>query len=476
MRRAAGALIVLALALLEPPIATASTVAVYQTTASLSQALAPRSPLTLTRRRPRGLPLIAVNERVRYQRFEGVGGAMTDSSAWLIWEELSPVARARLLGDLFGPDGIGLGFLRIPIGASDFTRNGRPYTYDGGRSDPGLKRFSLAHDERYVIPAVRAALALDPRLDVLATPWSPPAWMKANGLLGNLGELGTLLPSASGPLAHYLVRFIEGYRDEGIPVDAITPQNEPGVAVSYPSMNLPPAAEANLIGRYLAPALRNAHLTTKIYGYDGIWDPSYPSSLLDGHMASDLAGVAWHCYFGNPAAMSEFHQLAPRLDEIVDECSPEIRQFSTSEFEIASLRNWASVVAVWNLALDPSGGPVQSDNAGCTGCTGGVTVDPARRSFRLGAKFFQLGQLSRFVRRGASRIDSSHSVTYGLNLDGSMSVSQGLDDVAFLNPDGTKVLISYAESTVPIRFAVRAGGRFFAYTIPAGATTTFVWR
>lgn len=457
--------------------AAGPSVAVYQTTATLSQALTPLAALAFMRGAPKGLPVIGVDEGVRYQQFKGVGGAMTDSSAWLIYDQLSPVARARLLSDLFGPSGIELSFLRIPIGASDFTRYGRPYSYDPGPANPSLSRFSIAHDKAYVIPAIRGALRANPKLDILATPWSAPAWMKTDRLLSNPGQRGTLLRSAYRPLARYLVRFITAYASNGIPIDAITPQNEPDVAASYPSMNLPEPAEARLIAHYLVPALRRARLATRVYGWDGSWAPdTYATSLIDGPARNAIAGIAWHCYFGSPVAMSKLEQDGARLDQIVDECSPEIRKFSATEFEIASLRNWASVVAVWNLALDRHGGPVQPDNSGCGGCTGVVTINPSTHRLRPGAKYFQLGQVSKFVRPGAYRISSPHLVTYGVNRAGTMTVSQGLDDVAFLNPDGTKVLIAYDNSSAPVSFAVQTDGRFFSDTVPPGATATFLWR
>jgi glucosylceramidase len=466
--------VTLALCLAAPAKGAPPTVQVFQTTPTLSQALTALAPLALTNTRPIGVPLITVDDTVRYQRLEGFGAAITDSSAWLIHDQLAPGRRKRLMQDLFGASGIDLSFLRVPIGASDFTTGG-PYTYDDGRADPALARFSIAHDLGYVIPAIRGALGANPVLQILATPWSPPAWMKANGQLGNLGGSGTLLRSAYKQLARYIVKFIEAYAAAGVPIDAITPQNEPGVEVPYPSMNLPENDEATLVTSTLAPALHAAGLHPRIFGFDGVWaTPSYAYGLASGRAAGALAGISWHCYFGNPGAMSAVHRRAPRLEQIVDECSPEVRKFSTAELTIASLRNWASAVAVWNLALDASGGPVQTPNVGCSGCTGVATV--RGHDFRLSLKYFQLGQVSRFVHRGAYRIGSGHFVSYGTDRGNTMVVSSGLDDVAFVNPDGTKVLVAYDNSAKPITFAVQSDGRFFTYAIPPGATTTFMWR
>ena len=157
---------------------------------------------------------------------------------------------------------------------------------------------------------------------------------------------------------------------------------------------------------------------------------------------------------------------SPGLDQIVDECSPEIRPFGTPEFLISSLRNWASTVAVWGLALDPQGGPIQAGN-NCPGCRGVVTINPQTQTVTFPAKYYQLGQVSAFVQPGATRIDSPSFVTYGVNSSNIETVSPGLDDVAFLNPDGSKALIAYNNSTAPISFAVQSNGRYFSYTIPA---------
>lgn len=173
--------------------------------------------------------------------------------------------------------------------------------------------------------------------------------------------------------------------------------------------------------------------------------------------------------------MSEFRESAPGLDQIVDECSPEIRPLKAPEFLISSLRNWATVVSVFNVALDPNGGPVQAQN-GCPGCRGLVTINEQTRTATLRPQYYQLGQVSGFVQPGARRIGSPNFVTYGVSARNFATVTPGLDDVAFLNPDGSKVLIVNNNSAAPIQFAVAYRGSSFVYTIPAGAMTTFVWR
>jgi glucosylceramidase len=457
-------------------------VEVVQTSADLSQDLTRLPDLEFGPATVAKLPAIAVNAGVRYQSVGGFGGAMTDSAAWLIEHELPAAARDALMNELFGPGGIHLNFVRVVMGASDYTAKGRPYTYDDiapGASDPSLAHFSIAHDETYILPALREVRAINPQTEFLASPWTPPAWMKGNDSLGNAGNLGTLRASAYGPWAEYFAKFVQAYAHAGVPIAAITPQNEPGNPTTYPGLNFSAGSESNWISQELEPALSRAGLHPKIYGNDLGWGPStnaFATTAVFGRAGSLLNGIAWHCYFGAPGVMNEFRQAAPHLDQIVDECSPGgITPTPTSEIVIASMRDWASTVAVWNLALDPQGGPVQTPNTGCPGCVGLATINEANGSVLLRRSYYQLGQASAFVVPGAQRIKSGHFVSYVYPRRGVSVVTPGLDDVAFKNPDGSIVLLAYNNSPAPISFAVQWSGSSFSYVLPAQAMATFVW-
>ena len=408
---------------------------------------------------------------------------MTDTSAWLIERELPARTRASLLRRLFTHDGIDLRVVRVPMAASDFTQTGRPYSYDDavpGASDPSLARFSVAHDDAYIVPLLRSIRLIQRQTQIIAAPWSPPGWMKTNDRLDNRIGSGSLRAAAYAPLARYFVKFIRAYASRGIRIDTITPQNEPGHPTPYPGLNLSAAGEARFITHDLAPELRAAGLTTMIYGLDANWSRLTVAQQLvtAPAVANDLAGIAWHCYSGNPRAMTELHDLAPRLPQIVSECSTGISPGPPAELLITSLRNWATSVPLWNIALDPRGGPVQPPNAGCRGCTGIVTVDERTHTVSYSSDYYQLGQLTRFVQSGAYRIGSPTFVSYNsteLNRGPSYATG-GVDDVAVANPDGTKVLLAYNNAPRPVRFAVAWRGRAFTYTLPAAATVTFVWR
>ena len=454
-------------------------VEVVQTTADSSQRLAPLSNKQFGGPPPPGVPAIDVNDGIRYQRVTGVGAAMTDSSAWLIYDELSPVARATLMNDLFGATGIHLGFALVPMGASDFTSNGQPYTYDdmpAGQTDPQLAHFSIAHDEAYIIPTLRQMLAIDPQIEVFAVPWSPPAWMKANGAFDDLNGLGTLLPGAYQPLASYFVKFIQAYASEGVSISAIAPENEPTAGSPFPAMSFPEPNEAQWIAEDLQPALLAAKLNPKIYGYDNSWgSATYAQALISSQARGALSGIAWHCYGGIPNVMSTLQPADPTLDQLVTECAPNLSSYPIPEIVIGAMRNWASAVTLWNVALDPSGGPVQPPNYGCGGCSGIVTINEITHAVTFNLDYYQLGQIGTFVQPGAWRIGSNTFVSYYQQSSTNYGVTSGLDDVAFLNPDGSRVLLAYNNSLAAISFAVEWSGKAFTYTLAPKATVTFRW-
>lgn len=423
------------------------------------------------------IPTIRVNAAARYQRVWSFGAAMTDTSAWLIHDELPTRLRDEVMQDVFSTrSGIGLRFVRVPIGASDFTVTGQQYTYDDmppGRTDPALKSFSIAHDLSYIIPSLQQALAIDPDIELLGTPWTAPPWMKRNDSFGNQSFRGALLPEYYGAYAQYLARFLEAYRAEGVPVDALTVQNEPSFT-TFPGGELSAYAEARFINVFLFPALLGAELEqVKVFGLDRAGNLGFPVQLLNGPAGHDLAGIAWHCYSGTQG-MTELHDWAPQVDQIMSECSPGIIPYSPAEAIIAAVRNWASTAALWNIALDPSGGPVRHPNVSCDGCTGLVTVSESSHTFKLGLAYYELGQISKYVAPGAVRIASTPFAWY-FATSGRYGVTPGLDDVAFRNPDGTIVLVAHNNGP-GVSFRIAWAGRAVSYRLSPGATATFVWR
>jgi glucosylceramidase len=436
---------------------------------------------------------ITVDPSRSYQTMEGFGASITDSSAQVLYS-LRGKARDAAMSDLFSPtQGDGLLVLRQPMGASDFVAGGF-YTYNDlapGQTDYGMRHFSIAHDQPQILPLLRQALRLNPAIKVIATPWSPPAWMKTNqSLIG-----GRLIddPRVYGAYARYFVDYVQAYQRAGVPIYAVTVQNEPQNRnpSGYPGMDLPVAQEAKLINA-LGPALQAAGLDTKILGYDHNWsehpgdiastppgetpETEYAADLLASGAGRWLAGTAFHCYSGDQTRQTALHDAFPDKGVWFTECSgshgptdPPAQVFSdTLKWHARNLvlgvtRNWGMTVVNWNLALDPSGGP---HNGGCGTCSGVITVGPGQTVTR-NAEYYTLGHLARFVKPGAVRIASTSFGTTGWNGQ--------IMDVAFRNPDGSTALVVHNENDAPRTFAVAQGDSSFDYTLPGGALATFTW-
>jgi len=415
---------------------------------------------------------ITVNDAVKYQQIDGFGASLTDSSAWLLWNKLTEAQRKEAVEMLFSPrKGIGLSVLRQPMGASDFALSA--YSYDDLPSgqplspgDPDLRHFSVDHDRAYIIPLLREALARNPSLKIIASPWSPPGWMKTSGSMIQ----GALLPSAYSPLAKYFVRFVEEYEAAGVPIYAITMQNEPKyIPNDYPGMNLTAREQAEFIANYLGPAFRDEHLKTKIMVFDHNWDLiHYPIEVLsDAKAAAFAAGTATHCYGGSVTAQNELHERFPDKDIWLTECSGGDWQKGDLleqqvHLVIGAMRNWARSVVLWNLALDQNHQPFLG---GCTNCRGIITVNHASEPSQIvpTVDYTALAHASKFVAPGAYRIESN-------------TFDQGsLADVAFRNPDGSLVLLVLNSGGSVATFNIAWAGKYASYKLPGGAVATFRW-
>ena len=421
---------------------------------------------------------ITVDESRKYQQIVGFGAALTDSSAYVMNRYLTSSAKNTLLNNLFSPtQGIGLNFMKLPMGATDMSASGN-YSYDdmpAGQTDPNLTNFSIAHDTSYIIPQLQQMLGINPNIKIVATPWSPPGWMKTSGSM--IG--GSFIPSYYQAYANYFTKFIQAYQNYGIPIQYLTVQNEPLNSPSgYPGMILPatssapatPASEAYFVGNYLGPTLATNNISTQILGYDHNWDqPVYPGSLLADSTASPyIAGTSWHCYDGVVSAQNGVHNQYPSKDQFITECSGGTWQANNTvvmhdELDtsiINGLRNWARGVNFWNLALNANNGPT---NGGCTTCRGIVTVNQNTGVVTYNLDYYILGHASKFVKQGAYRIGSN---TFG---------NGSIEDVAVQNPDGSKVLIAYNSGASSSTFKVMWGSESFSYTLAAGAGVTFTW-
>ncbi|MDX6353435.1 MAG: glucosylceramidase [Streptomyces sp.] len=456
--------------------AAGESVQVYLTTTSdaggrtVTNGLAQQTPLTFATGTGGSGTNVTVNEGTQYQQFTGGGASFTDTAAWLMNSSgaLSTATRNAVMTKLFDPvNGIGLGFLRNPMGASDLARSN--YTYDdmpAGQTDPNLTSFTIAHDLADVVPLTKQALTLNPNIKVMGTPWTPPPWMKDNGSY----SLGWLQSQYYAAYAQYFVKYIQAYQAQGIPISYVTVQNEPTCCSGYPSANWNGAGLAYFTKTNLLPALHAAGLSTKVLALDWNWDTydSYAApTVSDSTIRNDpnFGGVAWHGYGGSVSEQTTVHNLYPTLPAFDTEHSGGTwvanQQKEDMENMIDYTRNWGQSWTKWSLAVDQNMGP---HNGGCGTCTGLITVhngDSRSGQVDYTIEYYTMGQLTKFVKPGAYRISSNDSTT--------------IRNVAWKNPDGSKALVAYNESTSAQQLRVNWGNESFAYTMPAGASATFTW-
>ena len=420
------------------------------------------------------LPEILLNQEINYQTIDGFGFTLSQGSAVHLLQ-MSEKARKELLKELFGKgEGqIGISYLRLSVAASDL--NETPFSYndlsdtlatgqaDTLATDPELVNFDLGPDRNDVIPILKEILAISPDIKLMASPWSPPSWMKDNKDTRG----GSLLPEFEDAYARYLVKYIQEMGKEGIKIDALTIQNEPLHPGNNPSLLMLAEQQARFIGVNLGPAFRNAEIETKIIVYDHNADrPDYPITVLNDSLANPfIDGSAFHLYGGEIDALMEVHQAHPDKNlyfteqwigapgDLAGDLSWHIKNLV-----IGASRNWAKTVLEWNLTSNPTLTP-HTDRGGCDRCLGAVTIDGD--SVVRNPAYYIIAHASKFVEPNSLRIDSN--------------LPEGLHNVAFLRPDGKKVLIVLNDSEAAKSFTVKEKENGFTGTLNPGAVGTWVW-
>jgi glucosylceramidase len=413
-----------------------------------------------------GGTVIDVDDAKKYQTMDGFGFALTGGSAQLI-SKMDAGARAALLKELFTPDGDGIGvnYLRVSVGASDM--NDHVYSYDDlpkGETDVKMEKFSLDPDKADVIPVLKEILAIQPKIKILASPWSAPLWMKTSGVARG----GVLKPEYFDVYALYWVKYIEGMKAEGITIDALTVENEPLNEKNTPSMLMLESEQADFIANHLGPAFKKAGIKTKIVLYDHNLDhPAYPLAILKDKKANKYVdGTGFHLYGGTVEAFDQVHDAFPKKNLYFTEQSVNDRRDATAmnisrpvaRIVIGATRHWSKNVLLWNLAADPQAGP-HTNEGGCTGCYGALTID-GNNVTKLVA-YYVIAHASKFVPDGSVRIGSEPS--------------EALPNVAFRTPQGKTVLLVANTGTAAADFSVRYHGKVLKTSLGAGAVGTYVW-
>ncbi len=411
---------------------------------------------------------ILIDPSKSYQTVDGFGFAMTGGSAQLL-HRMDPGPRHELLEQIFGnrPGQMAVSYLRISMGASDM--NDHVYTYDDmppGQTDPALQHFSLGEDEKDVIPVMKEILGIAPHLQILASPWTAPSWMKTD----EAPKAGQLRPEVYPVYAAYFVRYLKAMGKEGIPIAAVTMQNEPLNPKNTPSMHMEATEEGAFLRDALGPALAKAGLKTHVILFDHNCNhPDYPTTILQDPKAAQYAdGSGFHLYEGDISAMSEVHNTFPAKNLYFTEqmVVERTRDGETkpvadpvSHVVVGAMRNWSRNVLLWNLAADPSFGPHTGDG-GCPVCQGAITLDgnKVERNIAL----YTIAHASEFVPPGSVRIDSTQD-------------DPQLANVAWRTPRGKMVLLVTNTSPNKRVFKVRAAHKEFSTELEPGSVATYVW-
>jgi len=372
--------------------------------------------------------VIRIDPAAQYQEMIGFGAAFTDASCWT-FHQLAEDARQQLFHELFHPTGLGLSAGRLCIGSSDYSTS--MYSFDDGPPDPELQHFSIEHDRVYILPALRLARQMNPDLFLFGSPWSPPGWMKDNGTM-----LGGAMRKQSFPAyARYFVKFLEAYREAGVPVNAVSVQNEVDAEQEghMPACLWSQEHEWQFVLDHLGPAFEREKIDTKIWILDHNYD--LWGRVLDilgkTEVSRYIDGVAWHGYVGDVSAMSRVHDAYPAKHMYWTEGGPDYTEpdyltdwAKWGEMFAGILRNWARCIIGWNLALDEKGRP----NIGPFSCGGMVTIDSKTKEITRSGQYWALAHYSSAIRRGARRIGSQGDI-------------EKVSHVAFVNPDGGAAVV-----------------------------------
>ena len=404
---------------------------------------------------------------ITYQKILGMGGAFTEAAAYT-YANMSEKKKKELISLYFGADGNNYNFCRTHIQSCDFALGN--YAYVNDKRDMELHTFSIERDEEYLIPFIKAALQENGEIQLLASPWSPPAFMKTND---DMNQGGKLKKEYYSMWADMIVRYIDEYQNKGIKISRLTIQNEPAATQTWDSCIFSGKEEAEFAVEYLSPALEQSnHTDIKI----NIWDHN-KEKMLDRAQESfvvtgaenAVSGIAFHWYTGDHfETLQETANRYPSKELIFTEGCVEYSRFD-SDNQIGHAELYAHDILGdfkagmngyidWNLILDQKGGPNHVSNY----CDAPVMCDTEKDTIDIKLSYYYIGHFSRFIKTGAKRMLTS-------------SFSKNVETVGFINPDGTKVVVALNTSDEDITFTFTDKTDSTELTIQNHSIMTMCW-
>ena len=412
--------------------------------------------------------LLNVYEDAEFQTIEGFGGAFTEAAAVTL-AKMSPAKQKEILNSYFNPEtGNGYTLCRTHINSCDFSTGNYAYVDDAG--DRELKTFSVARDEQALIPFIKAAKKVKgARFKLLASPWSPPAWMKTNGQMNRGGKLKK---DCEAIWAKYFAKYIEAYASRGIRIWGVSVQNEPKATQTWDSCVYTAEEERDFVKNHLGPILEaEGHGKVKILVWDHNKERLFERAKVtfsDPEASRYTWGAGFHWYSGDHfEAIEATNRIFPRKKLLFTEgCSEggvKLGAWHTAERYghdmIGNLNHGAVGFIDWNMLLDEQGGPNHVGNF----CDAPVIADTRNDQITYESSFYYLGHFSRFIRPGAVRIGSS-------------CYTHRLETTAFKNKDGRIVVtvLNFTDNAIP--FVLRKNETMIAPTeSPAHSLTTLIY-
>ncbi|MDO5105887.1 glycoside hydrolase family 30 beta sandwich domain-containing protein [Capnocytophaga sp.] len=422
---------------------------------------------------------VRLNPSEKFQSVYGFGSAITGSTCFNLFQ-MEENDRNAFLTETFSPEKMAQSYIRVPIGCSDFSLS--EYTCC---DKEGIEHFALAQeDTQYIIPILKEIIRINPSVKIIGSPWTAPRWMKVN----NLKELkphnewtsGHLNPKYYDDYARYFVKWIEAMQANGIPIEAITIQNEPLNRGNSASMFMGWQEQLAFVKQSLGKTLQQAGLNTKVYLFDHNYNydnmpeqKHYPLHIYADKEASQyITGSAYHNYGGQFSELEYVHNQAPDKELIFTETSigkwNDGRNLShrladdMEQIGIGTLNNWCKAVIVWNLLLDENGGPYRE--LGCKTCFGAVDIASDYKTLTHNSHYYVIGHLAKVIKPNAVRI--AHQLT---DVEGILCTS-------FLNDDGSYALVLLNKATENKIVTITDGTKTFRCEVPANAVASFRWK
>lgn len=428
--------------------------------------------------------LIEINPEVKFQEMEGFGAAITGSTCYNLLK-MTKEDRQALLEKTFNPTtGYGYSYIRISIGCSDFSLD--EYTYC---DTPGIENFKIhPYDERDLFPILKEIQAINPDIKIMASPWTPPKWMKVNNLTDlepfDSWTSGQLNPTFYADYATYFVKYIQAMEKEGFTINTVTIQNEPLNRGNSASLFMTWQEQKEFIKTALGPAFEANNIKTKIIAYDHNYNyddekeetfdqQQYPLHIYaDSEASKYVDGAAYHAYGGEVTELDRIHQEAPDKSIYFTEMSIGLwgsgydfggdLMWNMKEVCLGTINRWNKAVIMWNFMLDDKHGPYRK--YGCNICLGAIDISSEDyKTMTFNSHYYTMAHLSQVIKPGAFRIESKG------NTDSNIHYS------AFINPDQSMSMVLLNEGSEEQLITIQAKGKSFSLNVAPQSVVSCIW-